>query len=177
MSAASLSFEQSMVRRILPHRFSMLLLDRVESYIPAKRTIIGCKRVSLSDPLVQGYLPAYPTFPPVLVIEALAQLCGFMMNLEYLSRHGIDLARLGQPDDWQGGLPAIPHSVLADSNIRQYSLVEPGLTLRLAATVALQRNEIYIFKAHASVEANAVGDGDIMLAYPAYTSHAAQPVA
>ena len=65
MSTASLFFGQQIVRRILPHRFSMLLLDRVESYIPAKRTIIGCKQVSLSDPLVQGYLPACPAFPPV----------------------------------------------------------------------------------------------------------------
>lgn len=177
MSAASLFFEQQVVRRILPHRFSMLLLDRVESYIPAKRTIMGCKQVSLSDPLVQGYLPAYPTFPPVLVIEALAQLCGFMMNLEYLSRHGVDLAQLGRPGYRQGMLPAIPHSVLADSKIRQYSLVEPGLTLRLAATVALQRSDIYIFKTRASVEANEVAGGDIMLAYPAYTSQTAQPVA
>ena len=99
------------------------------------------------------------------------------MNLEYLSRHGIDLARLGQPDDWQGRLPAIPHSVLADSKIRQHSLVEPGLTLRLAAAVTLQGSDIYIFKTRASVEADEVAGGDIMLAYPAYTSHTAQPVA
>ncbi|HRE55317.1 MAG TPA: hypothetical protein PLP22_11055 [Candidatus Competibacter sp.] len=169
MSAAKpLSFDHRFIRRILPHRFPMLLLDRVESYWLDRRAIVGGKHIGQNDPLIQGYWPFRPLFPPALVIEALAQTCGFMMNLEYLVGRGfrIEDCRRGEPV----ALPPIPHSVLAESRMTHVALASLGRTLSLQASVTLQRKEVYAFKVRASADDREIAAGDIMLSYPEYTA-------
>lgn len=164
----SLSFDHRIIRRILPHRFSMLLLDRIEIYIPDKRAIVGIKHIGQNELLAQGYLPFHPLFPPTLVIEALAQTCGFMMNLEYLANRGFQVWSLRR--EKQRDIPPVPHSVLAESRMRHYSLAQLGQTLSLRANIVLQRNEVYVFKTRALVDDREITVGDIMLAYPEYTA-------
>lgn len=161
-----LRFDQGAVRRVLPHRSSMQLLDRVASYSPEERGMVGLKSVGQGEPFAYAYLPAAPVFPPVLVVEALAQTCGFLMNLEFLVRHGVELARLRRAAI---PLPAIPHSVLADSKVRHRSLASPGETLRLDARIVLQREQVYLFQVRAAVAEREVASGEITLAYPEYT--------
>lgn len=162
-----LSFDHRFIRQILPHRFPMLLLDRVESYRPDQRAIVGCKHIGQNDPLIQGYCSFQPLFLPVLVIEALAQTCGFMMNLEYLSDRGFRVE-----DGRRGGqraIPPIPHSVLAESRMTHTALAPLGRTLSLQASVALQRQEVYVFEVRALADEREIATGDIMLSYPQYT--------
>jgi UDP-3-O-[3-hydroxymyristoyl] N-acetylglucosamine deacetylase/3-hydroxyacyl-[acyl-carrier-protein] dehydratase len=62
----------------LPHRYPMLLVDRVIEYEPQKR-IVGIKNVTINEPFFQGHYPGHPIMPGVLVIEAMAQVGGLLM--------------------------------------------------------------------------------------------------
>jgi len=68
-----LSLDIMDVRRLLPHRYPFLLVDRVLECIPGER-IRGVKNVTVNEPFFQGHFPGYPVMPGVLIIEALAQV-------------------------------------------------------------------------------------------------------
>jgi len=67
------------VQRILPHRFPMLLVDRVVQ-IEGDRRAVGIKNVTINEPFFQGHYPRQPIMPGVLIIEALAQLSGVLLS-------------------------------------------------------------------------------------------------
>jgi 3-hydroxyacyl-[acyl-carrier-protein] dehydratase len=56
----------------LPHRYPMLLVDRILDLEPGKRCI-GIKNVSINEPFFQGHYPGLPIMPGVLIVEAIAQ--------------------------------------------------------------------------------------------------------
>lgn len=56
----------------LPHRYPMLLIDRVLELEPGKR-IVAIKNVSMNEPFFEGHFPHHPVMPGVLIIEAMAQ--------------------------------------------------------------------------------------------------------
>lgn len=62
----------------LPHRYPMLLVDRIIEYEPEKR-IVGIKNVTINEPFFQGHYPGHPVMPGVLIIEAMAQVGGLLM--------------------------------------------------------------------------------------------------
>lgn len=64
--------------RILPHRYPMLLVDRVIE-IDADRRAVGIKNVTVNEPFFQGHYPGMPIMPGVLVVEAMAQLAGVLV--------------------------------------------------------------------------------------------------
>ena len=66
------------IREILPHRYPMLLVDRILE-ISDKR-VVGIKNVTANEPFFQGHFPDYPIMPGVLVVEAMAQ-CGGVLAL------------------------------------------------------------------------------------------------
>ena len=71
------------IRRVmaaLPHRYPMLLIDRVESMV-LNQSIHAIKAVSVNEPFFQGHFPGHPVMPGVLVIEALAQAGGILTQL------------------------------------------------------------------------------------------------
>lgn len=65
-----LDIKQIMAR--LPHRYPMLLIDRVLEMVPGK-SIVAIKNVSINEPFFNGHFPHMPVMPGVLIIEALAQ--------------------------------------------------------------------------------------------------------
>jgi 3-hydroxyacyl-[acyl-carrier-protein] dehydratase len=68
------------IRRVmaaLPHRFPMLLVDRVES-LEIDRRILATKAVTINEPFFQGHFPDRPIMPGVLIVEALAQAAGIL---------------------------------------------------------------------------------------------------
>ncbi|MCR3757414.1 3-hydroxyacyl-ACP dehydratase FabZ [Clostridium felsineum] len=69
----SLNVEQIM--EIIPHRYPMLLVDKVEEIEPGKKAV-GYKNVTINEQIFQGHYPGKPIMPGVLMIEALAQLGG-----------------------------------------------------------------------------------------------------
>jgi len=66
------------ILQILPHRYPMLLVDRVIEMEEGKR-IVGIKNVTMNEPFFQGHFPDHPIMPGVLLIEAMAQVGGVML--------------------------------------------------------------------------------------------------
>jgi UDP-3-O-[3-hydroxymyristoyl] N-acetylglucosamine deacetylase / 3-hydroxyacyl-[acyl-carrier-protein] dehydratase len=66
------------ILQYLPHRYPMLLVDRVVEFEPGKR-IVGIKNVTINEPFFQGHYPGHPIMPGVLIIEAMAQVGGLLL--------------------------------------------------------------------------------------------------
>ncbi len=65
------------IMQYLPHRYPLLLVDRIVEMAPKKR-IVGLKNVSVNEPFFQGHFPGHPIMPGVLIIEAMAQTAGVL---------------------------------------------------------------------------------------------------
>ena len=89
----------------LPHRYPMLLVDRVLELENGKR-ITAVKNVSINEPFFTGHFPHFPVMPGVLQIEALAQAAGILsfQTMDRVSDDrsvyyfvGVDSARFKRP--------------------------------------------------------------------------------
>lgn len=65
----------SKILDLLPHRYPMLLVDRILEYQPDEK-LVALKNVSVNEPFFQGHFPGHPIMPGVLILEALAQATG-----------------------------------------------------------------------------------------------------
>jgi 3-hydroxyacyl-[acyl-carrier-protein] dehydratase len=93
------------VMRRLPHRYPMLLVDRVLECVPGER-IVALKNVTANEPYFPGHFPGRPVMPGVMVLEALAQAAGILTfvtagvypdeNVRFYFA-GIDKARFRRP--------------------------------------------------------------------------------
>lgn len=66
------------IMNVLPHRYPMLLVDRIIE-IEAGKRIVGIKNVTINEPYFQGHFPGHPVMPGVLVVEAMAQTGGMLL--------------------------------------------------------------------------------------------------
>jgi 3-hydroxyacyl-[acyl-carrier-protein] dehydratase len=87
----------------IPHRYPILLVDRVIELVPAQR-IVAIKNVTMNEPFFQGHFPGAPVMPGVLVIEAMAQAGAVLLLSDIPDRAsklvyftGIDQARFRRP--------------------------------------------------------------------------------
>src|SRR5262249_18057324 len=112
-SAALGPLDIKRVMAALPHRYPMLLVDRVESLDPDKG-IVAIKAVTINEPFFQGHFPARPIMPGVLIVEALAQAAGV------LAVEALGLAGSGK---------LVYFMAIEGAKFRQP--VEPGVLLRL----------------------------------------------
>ncbi len=64
------------IKEALPHRYPMLLVDRVLEV--SEDTIVAIKNVTINEPFFNGHFPQYPVMPGVLIMEALAQTAGVL---------------------------------------------------------------------------------------------------
>jgi beta-hydroxyacyl-ACP dehydratase FabZ len=71
--------EADEIMKILPHRFPMLMVDRIIECDDQKR-IVGIKNVTVNEPFFQGHFPGMPIMPGVLQLEAMAQTAGILVN-------------------------------------------------------------------------------------------------
>ena len=65
------------ILKYLPHRYPILLVDRVIS-LEAGKDIVALKNVSINEPFFSGHFPHYPVMPGVLIVEALAQAAALL---------------------------------------------------------------------------------------------------
>ena len=66
------------IQEIIPHRYPMLLVDRILELEPMKRAV-GIKNVTINEHFFQGHFPDHPVMPGVLILEAMAQVGGVAM--------------------------------------------------------------------------------------------------
>ncbi len=100
------SFDIQKIKKILPHRYPFLLIDRVLEIEPDKR-IKALKNITVNEPFFQGHFPSKPVMPGVLIVEAFAQAAallganaieeGKLNNDSLFYLVGIDKARFRKP--------------------------------------------------------------------------------
>src|SRR6266404_10004072 len=71
------SLDVNQIRRILPHRYPMLMVDRIVEM--DAQHIVGIKNVTANEPFFAGHFPNFPVMPGVLIAEAMAQTAGVLV--------------------------------------------------------------------------------------------------
>jgi 3-hydroxyacyl-[acyl-carrier-protein] dehydratase len=122
------------VMAALPHRYPMLLVDRVEALVP-DQSIAAIKAVTINEGFFQGHFPGRPIMPGVLIVEALAQAAG-VLAVESLGLAG------------SGKLVYF----MAIENAKFRAPVEPGCLLRLEVEFVQKRASVCKFAGRALVE-------------------------
>ena len=118
----------------LPHRFPMLLVDRVEELVPDV-SIAAVKAVTINEGFFQGHFPGRPIMPGVLIVEALAQAAGV------LAVESLGLAGSGK---------LVYFMAIEEAKFRKP--VEPGCLLRLEASFVQKRASVCKFEGRALVD-------------------------
>ena len=138
------------VMAALPHRYPMLLVDRVESLDP-DRGIVAIKAVTINEPFFQGHFPARPIMPGVLIVEALAQAAGV------LAVEAFGLAGSGK---------LVYFMAIEGAKFRKP--VEPGVLLRIEVELVQDRGKICKFAGRASVDGQLAAEANFtaMIADP-----------
>lgn len=136
--------------QLLPHRFPMLLVDRLVDIKPGEGAV-GIKNVSYGEQFFQGHFPQKPVMPGVLIIEAMAQSAAaytsYTENLEVEGKvvlfMGVDKARFRKP-------------------------VIPGDQLRIAVRTVQRRAPVWRFEGIATVDGKRAAEAQFsaMLAQP-----------
>jgi 3-hydroxyacyl-[acyl-carrier-protein] dehydratase len=136
------------IRKILPHRYPFLLIDRVLDYELHTR-LQAVKNVSANEPFFQGHFPSRPVFPGVLILEAIAQASAILAsegledepgeNTIFLFA-GIDKARFKRP-------------------------VEPGDQLLIDVEQTAYKAKIWKYTARATVDGTLAASADIIFTY------------
>jgi 3-hydroxyacyl-[acyl-carrier-protein] dehydratase len=138
------------VMAALPHRYPMLLVDRVERIIP-DRSITAIKAVSMNEGFFQGHFPGRPIMPGVLIVEALAQAAGV------LAVESLGLANSGK---------LVYFMAIEGAKFR--APVEPGCLLQLDVEFIQKRASVCKFAGKASVDGKLAAEANFtaMIADP-----------
>jgi beta-hydroxyacyl-ACP dehydratase FabZ len=130
------------IQQIIPHRYPMLLIDRVLELEPLKK-IVAIKNVTMNEQVFQGHFPGAPVYPGVYIIEAMAQAGAVLLFREVPDREskllfftGIEEAKFRKP-------------------------VAPGDQLRLEVTVLKYKMGYAKLRAEASVNGQLVAEAVI----------------
>src|SRR6185503_6369098 len=130
------------IRDILPHRYPMLLVDRIEE-LEAER-IVGIKNVTANEPFFAGHFPDFPVMPGVLIIEAMAQVAGVLV-LSTIPDRATKLVLLASVDEAKFRKP-----------------VRPGDQLRIEMTLLKSKSSIARMSGTASVDGAVVAEAIMM---------------
>src|SRR5258705_2024806 len=133
-SAAIGPLDIKRVMAALPHRYPMLLVDRVES-LEIDKSIVAIKAVTINEGFFQGHFPGRPIMPGVLIVEALAQAAGV------LAVESLGLAGSGK---------LVYFMAIEGAKFR--APVEPGCLLYLDVEMAQVRGKICKFTGRATVD-------------------------
>ena len=128
------------IKRIIPHRYPFLLIDKVIDIAPCKKAR-GIKNVTINEPHFQGHFPRKPIMPGVTIVEAMAQTSAVLVS------HS-----LGTLDD-----ELLVYFMTLD-NCRFRKIVSPGDVLELHVEVIRKGTKIWKFSGKAIVKENVVAE-------------------
>ena len=150
---ASTAMTQLDIRQVmaaLPHRYPMLLVDRIQELVPDER-ITAIKAVTINEPFFQGHFPGRPIMPGVLIVEALAQAAGV------LAVESLGLANSGK---------LVYFMAIEGAKFR--TPVEPGVLLQLDVEFIQKRATVCKFAGRASIDGKLAAEANFtaMIADP-----------
>lgn len=132
------------IQKIIPHRYPMLLIDRVTELEEGKRAV-GIKNVTANEPFFQGHFPSNPIMPGVLITESLAQLGSVLL--------------LSMPENT--GKVGVFTGI---NNFKFRKQVLPGDTLLLEAEMVQYRHGMGKANVKATVDGAVAASGEISFA-------------
>jgi beta-hydroxyacyl-ACP dehydratase FabZ len=130
------------IRRILPHRYPFLLVDRIIEIEPER--VVGIKNVTGNEPFFEGHFPEFPVMPGVLIVEAMAQAAGVLV-LKSIEDRASKLVLL-----------------VAIENARFRKPVVPGDTLRMEMKVIKRKASVAKMAGVATVDGAIVAEAEVM---------------
>ena len=130
------------ILKSLPHRFPMLLVDRVIE-CDDKQRIVALKSVTINEPFFQGHFPGYPIMPGVLQLEAMAQTAGLLVNRIY---------------DADGEIPFF----MSIDKAKFRRIVSPGDQLRIEVDITNARLRAVRFKGRILVDGKTASEAEMM---------------
>jgi len=130
------------IRDILPHRFPMLLVDRIVEM--TAESIVGIKNVTANEPFFTGHFPDFPVMPGVLIVEAMAQVAGVLVLKSIPDRHN-KLVLLASVEEAKFRRPVVP-----------------GDQLRIEMTVTRAKASVAKMRGVATVEGKVVAEAIVM---------------
>jgi 3-hydroxyacyl-[acyl-carrier-protein] dehydratase len=142
---ATKTFEIREILKLVPHRWPMVMIDRVTQYDDGD-TLTALKNVTYNEGFFPGHFPAVPTMPGVLILEAMAQACGILAVLKsgvtadtgaILYFAGVDGARFKRP-------------------------VIPGDQLIFEVRLLKQKRDLWKFSCRATVAAELACEAEMM---------------
>jgi 3-hydroxyacyl-[acyl-carrier-protein] dehydratase len=146
LELAKNTIEIAEIKALLPHRYPMLLVDRVLDYQPMK-TLHAIKNVSINEPVFNGHFPDLPIFPGVMILEALAQATGI---LGFKSTDGRDENEM--------------YLFASIDKAKFKKSVVPGDTMHLHVEFLKERRGMWKFYGEARVEGKVVCSAELMCA-------------
>ena len=129
------------IMEILPHRYPMLLVDKIVECDDKKR-IVGIKNVTINEPFFRGHFPGFPVMPGVLQLEAMAQTGGIM------------LIRIG---GLAGGTPYF----MSIDKAKFRKAVRPGDEMRIEIEVTNMRSKAAWFKGKVLVDGSVASEAEL----------------
>ncbi|EHI75476.1 3-hydroxyacyl-ACP dehydratase FabZ [Streptococcus tangpeifui] len=131
------------IKEALPHRYPMLLVDRVLEM--SEEEIVAIKNVTSNEPFFEGHFPEYPVMPGVLIMEALAQTAG-VLELSKEGNHGKLVFYAGM------------------DKVKFKKQVVPGDQLVMTAKFIKRRGSIAVVEAKAEVDGKLAASGTLTFA-------------
>ncbi|MCC0066419.1 MAG: 3-hydroxyacyl-ACP dehydratase FabZ [Rhodovulum sp.] len=127
------SVDVNAIKRMIPHRYPFLMIDRVVNIEPHK-SAVGLKGVTVNEPHFEGHFPSRPVMPGVLIVEAMAQTAAVLV-----------VRTLGHMDSDR----LVYFMSIEGAKFR--SVVQPGEMLELHVEALRGRSKVWKFKGEAQV--------------------------
>jgi 3-hydroxyacyl-[acyl-carrier-protein] dehydratase len=134
------------IKTLIPHRYPMLLVDRVLDY-QAGKSLHAIKNVTINEPVFNGHFPELPIFPGVMILEALAQATGILGFKSSEGRADGEMYLFASIDKAKFKKPVVP-----------------GDTMHLHVDFLKERRGMWKFYGEAKVDGKVVCSAELMCA-------------